>query len=51
MSGANQSYPQTVDLDTAKAKAAKMQSETSKAQSGDINPSDPASKARVRYTT
>lgn len=47
MSGANQSYPQSVSLDTAKAKAADMQSQTSKAQGGNINPSDPASKARV----
>lgn len=47
MSGANQSYPQSVSLDTAKAKAADMQSQTSKAQGGDINSSDPASKARV----
>lgn len=49
MSGANQSYPQTVSLDAAKAKAADMQSNTSKAQDGNINPSDPASKARVRF--
>ena len=48
MSGANQAYPQTVNLDTAKAKAADMQSQTSKAQGGNINPTDPASKARVR---
>ena len=48
MSGANQSYPQAVNLDTAKAKAAELQSETSKAQGGNINPADPASKARVR---
>ena len=48
MSGANQSYPQTVNLDTAKAKAGDMQSQTSKAQGGNINPTDPASKARVR---
>lgn len=47
MSGANQAYPQTVNLDTAKAKAADMQSQTSKAQGGNINPTDPASKARV----
>jgi hypothetical protein len=51
MSGANQSYPQTVNLDTAKAKAAQLQSETSKAQGGNINPTDPASKARVRHLT
>ena len=51
MSGANQSYPQTVNLDTAKAKAAQLQSETSKPQAGNINPTDPASKARVRHLT
>ncbi len=51
MSGANQSYPQTVNLDTAKAKAAQLQSETSKAQGGNVNPTDPASKARVRHLT
>ena len=47
--GANQAYPQTVNLDTAKAKAADLQSQTSKAQGGNINPTDPASKARVRF--
>lgn len=51
MSGANQSYPQTVNLDTAKANAAQLQSETSKAQGGNINPTDPASKARVHHLT
>ena len=51
MSGANQSYPQTVNLDTAKAKAAQLQSETSRAQGGNINPTDPASKARVCHLT
>lgn len=51
MSGANQSYPQTVNLDIAKDKAAALQSETSKAQGGNINPTDPASKARVRLNT
>ena len=50
MSGANQSYPQAVNLDTAKAKAADMQSQTSKVQGGNINPTDPASKARVRFS-
>lgn len=46
--GANQAYPQTVNLDTAKAKAGDLQSQTSKAQGGNVNPTDPASKARVR---
>lgn len=44
--GANQSYPQDVNLDTAKAKAAQMQ-QTQQAQTGDIKPTDPASKAKV----
>ncbi len=44
---ASQNYPQTVNLDEAKARPAELQSETSKAQGGNINPNDPASKARV----
>lgn len=45
--GANQNYPQEVNLDTSKAKAAQMQS-SQQAQTGDIKPTDPASKAKVR---
>ena len=45
---ANQSYPQTVNLDEGKARAAEIQSEQSKAQGGVTTPTDEASKARVR---
>ena len=45
---ASKSYPQTVNLDTAKAKTAEIQSEQSKGQGGVTKPTDEASKARVR---
>lgn len=47
---ASQPYPQTVNLDKGKAKTAQLQSETSKANDGHVDPKDPASKARVRLT-
>lgn len=46
--GANKPYPQEVTLDAAKAEAAQMQSEASKAHGGAIPKNDPASAARVR---
>lgn len=46
--GANKPYPQEVTLDAAKAEAAKMQSDASKAHGGTIPKNDPASAARVR---
>ena len=46
---ANQSYPQTVNLDEGKARAAEIQSEQSKAQGGVTKPTDEASKARVGF--
>lgn len=45
--GANKPYPQQVTLDAAKAEAAQMQSEASKAHGGQIPKDDPASAARV----
>lgn len=45
--GANKPYPQEVTLDAAKAEAAQMQSEASKAHGGTIPKNDPASAARV----
>lgn len=44
---ANQSYPQSVNLDEAKGKAAEIQSQQSKSQGGVTKPTDEASKARV----
>ena len=46
---ANQSYPQTVNLDEAKSKAAELQSQQSKARDGVTKPNDEASKARVSF--
>ncbi|KAA6429989.1 MAG: hypothetical protein FRX49_00420 [Trebouxia sp. A1-2] len=43
---ASQPYPQTVNLDKGKAKTAQLQSETSKANDGHVDPKEPASKAR-----
>lgn len=48
---ASQPYPQTVNLDKGKAKTAQLQSETSKANDGHVDPKEPASKARVCVTT
>ena len=45
--GANKPYPQEVNLDAAKAEAAQMQAEASKAHGGQIPKDDPASAARV----
>lgn len=44
--GANKPYPQEVTLDAARAEAAKMQSDASKAHGGTIPKNDPASAAR-----
>lgn len=45
--GASKPYPQQVNLHAAKAEAAQMQSEASKAHGGQIPKDDPASAARV----